>query len=338
MARTPMMFLALGMGADAFVLRSNGTGTPGVKSMLLGPKAGPYGHRSCPCVGIDNLDGKVMAQIDAKTGKEVAYPADMGARCQAWDSGRHPKCPGENWCESKWCYVDPCNCDKISPYPKPAVYLPDSKYQGKPVHFSYATCDGMDSYSETGAGDDYAVIEKTCATPVDASDWGHEDCRCVGFAPQPGTMKVNIDGKQVDFPADTGGKCNAWELNRHPKCKTDQPGGPPTWCHEKWCYVDPCKCRMGVPPKTSSYVPDANYQGRPVYYSYSACGGTDTWTDDEHGAACVNQKDEKACGKLSKCAWTGRECLGKELVELCSSATALKAIIALALPILSYLY
>merc|ERR1719491_1695493 len=66
---------------------------------------------------MDNREGEAMATI--KGGKQVPYPADLGGRCKAWDSTHHPKCPGEDWCESKWCYVDPCNCDKVSPYPKP---------------------------------------------------------------------------------------------------------------------------------------------------------------------------------------------------------------------------
>jgi hypothetical protein len=334
MQRSLIVLFASALCADAALLR-NVSSPVGVKSLLMAPKSGPYGLPNCPCVGLDAVEGKVDAVIDAKTGKTHPYPADMGARCEAWDAKNHPKCPGESWCEAKWCYVDPCNCDKVSPYPKPANYLPNSQYQGKPVHFSYATCDGMDSYSETGAGSDYEQVEKTCAAPVDSATWGHEDCRCVGFAPQEGTMKVDIEGKQVDFPADTGGQCKAWEKANHPECKGSS---PPSWCSQSWCYVDPCKCKSAAPPKVSSYVPDANYQGRPVYYSYEACGGTDSYTSTEHKSACVNQKDKEACGKLSKCAWNGKDCLGKELVEVCSGAFGLQAIIALALPILSLVW
>jgi len=190
----------------------------------------------------------------------------------------------------------------------------------------------MDSYSETGAGSNYETIEKTCAVHVDSAKWGHEDCRCIGFAPQPGTMKVKIEGKKVAFPADTGGQCKAWEKDNHPECKGSS---PPSWCNQAWCYVDPCKCKTAVPPKTSSYVPESNYQGRPVYYSYEACGGTDSWTASKHDEACVNQKDTGACNNLSKCAWDGKQCLGKELVEVCSGALGLKAFVLLGLSCLS---
>jgi len=336
MQRALIVIFASAICANAAVLR-NGTDP---KSLLLGrPKSGPYGLPNCPCIGIDNREGEVMATM--KGGKQVPYPADMGGRCKAWDADKNPKCLGDKpptWCESKWCYVDPCNCDKVSPYPKPAVYLPDSQYQGKPVHFSYATCDGMDSYSETGAGSNYETIEKTCAVQVDSSKWGHEDCRCIGIAPQPGNMQVEIKGKKVAFPADTGGQCKTHEKEHHPECKS---ATPPDWCNQAWCYVDPCTCTIPISPKTNTYVPEANYQGRPVYYSYATCGGTDSWTGGNHDSACVNLKDKEACEKLDKCAWKmGKEshCLGKELVEVCNGAFSLKAIMALALPCLGFFY
>jgi len=335
MKRSLIVVFALALSSEAAVLR-NGT-DPNLKSLILAPKSGPYGLASCPCIGIDSREGEAMATI--KGGKQVPYPADLGGRCKAWDATNHPKCPGEDWCKAKWCYVDPCNCNEVSPYPKPSNYLPDAQYQGKPVHFSYATCKGMDSYSETGAGSNYETIEKVCAVQVDAAKWGHEDCRCVGIAPQAGNMKVDIDGKQVAFPADTGGQCKAWEQANHPECKG---ASAPAWCDQQWCYVDPCKCKSGIPPKTSSYVRDSNYQGKPVYYSYATCGGTDSWTAGNNKEACINQEDEKACAKMAKCLWrpekVGGSCLGKELVEVCSGALSLKAIMALALPVLSVFY
>ena len=40
----------------------------------------------------------------------------------------------------------------VADLPKPSAYLPDAKYQGKPVHFSYATCGGKDSFSTEVGG------------------------------------------------------------------------------------------------------------------------------------------------------------------------------------------
>jgi len=281
------------------------------------PVVKSYGSEQCPCVGIDELEGDTMALVK-KGEKRVPYAADLGARCEAWDSSDHPKCSGdsgESWCEQKWCYVDPCNCD-IPVLPKPASYIPGAEYQGKPVFFSYATCGGADSYTgkeNKNNGKTAKLIEKTCAIDVDAKKWGEEDCRCVGIGPQPGTTKVNIKDKMVDFPADTGATCTAWEQDNHPDCQGDD---APDWCSKAWCYVDPCKCKLAVSPKTSSYLPEGNYQGKPVYYSYATCGSDDSYSAGDK-KACVNQKTTKGCAKFDKCAWTGTECLGKELVTVC---------------------
>jgi len=276
-----------------------------------------FGSAACPCIGVDNVVG--ATEVTLKNGKQMDYPADIGARCEAWDLNRHPKCPGEAWCEQKWCYVDPCNCN-IDILPKPSVFIGKAKFQGKPLHFSYATCGGSDSYtSEVDKEKNKKAIKAihdTCEAKVNPSKWGHEDCRCVGVGPKDGHMKVHIKGKLVDFPADTGATCNKWEDDNHPDC---QGKNPPDWCTQAWCYVDPCKCKLAVSPKTSSYLPGSNYQGKPVYYSYAACGGTDSYTSEEHSSACVNQKTASACGQLSKCAWNGKECMGKELVSVCKA-------------------
>jgi hypothetical protein len=90
------------------------------------------------------LEGNTLASIGDK---ELPYPADLGAHCEAWDLAYHPECPGETWCSKKWCYVDPCNCDGIPALPKPSTYIPGGLFQGRPVHFSYATCGAKDSYT-----------------------------------------------------------------------------------------------------------------------------------------------------------------------------------------------
>jgi len=274
-----------------------------------------YGNKDCQCVGIDELEGATIATL--KDGSKPEYPADLGARCSAWDQNKHPKCEGDDapdWCSQKWCYVDPCKCD-ISVLPKPSIYLPDAKYQGKPVHFSYATCGGSDSYTAKEHAKTKKDIEETCSVNVNAKKWGAEECRCVGVGPQPGTTKVNVKDKMVAFPADTGATCEKWEEDNHPDCQVDD---PPDWCSQAWCYVDPCSCKLEISPKTSSYLPDSYYQGKPVYFSYATCGGIDAFTAAEHKTACVNQKTSDACAGLDKCAWTGKECLGKELVSVCN--------------------
>jgi len=302
-----------------------------------------YGSPHCQCIGIDELDGSTTVKV---SGEKVSFPADLGARCEAWDAKKHPDCPGESWCEQKWCYVDPCKCKNLPALPKPTTYLPDANYQGKPVHYSYATCGGSDSFSKKEMKKTAKEIQKTCAVKVDSKKWGAEGCRCIGMGPQAGNTKVVIKGKQRKFPADTGAFCQSWEEDNHPDCKGES---PPDWCSQAWCYVDPCSCNLPTPPKTSSYLPDSNYQGKAVYFSYATCGGKDAWTAGQKDA-CVNQKTSEDCAALQmfgtkKCGWIetkwSKMCLGKDLVDVCkvgepqeSAAWSPRAIMTLALPLL----
>mmetsp|Transcript_1521 Transcript_1521/g.2707 ORF Transcript_1521/g.2707 Transcript_1521/m.2707 type:complete len:205 (-) Transcript_1521:40-654(-) len=46
-----------------------------------------------------------------------------------------------------------------------------------------------------------------------------------------------------------------------------------SWCYAPWCYVDPCTCNMD-----DVVVAEASYfSGVWMAYSYSNCGGADTW-------------------------------------------------------------
>lgn len=118
----------------------------------------------------------------------------------------------------------------------------------------------------------------------------------------------------VNYPAELGGKCHAWDKTAHPLCKD---GSTEAWCSQKWCYVNPCECDLPVLPKTSSYMPGATFQGKPIYYSYATCGGTDTFTAKHYAEACVNQDTQDDCSKLDKCAWDGHKCYGKDLQSKC---------------------
>jgi len=116
-----------------------------IDGMLMGEQA--YGDSKCPCIGIDGLVGRTTVYVDRET---VQYPADLGGQCKTWDDGYHPKCEaGESapWCSEAWCYVDPCNCDLPS-MPVISEYLPDGMAEGKPIHFSYETCDAVDTWSK----------------------------------------------------------------------------------------------------------------------------------------------------------------------------------------------
>lgn len=268
-----------------------------------------FGDSRCPCIGFDNINGETTVFLDDFG--EVAYPADLGARCEQWDNGMHPGCKegkspgfGNDWCAQPWCYVDACNCD-IPILPKLSAYVPDARYRGKPVYYSYATC---------GATDTWAKVTPEVGSP---------GCRCIGFDDIPGkidvVVTVNSRTQVVAYPAEVGGTCRAWDDNRHPMCQHGDDSVP--WCRRTWCYVDPCSCTMPDPPKTSMYLPEATFAGKALYYSYETCGSEDIFTEVYNTDACLNQFTKGACldqkrfDGEAKCAWTGRRCLGAELVD-----------------------
>lgn len=269
--------------------------------VVAGQKPVSFGDTRCPCIGFDNIDGEttiVFENNDGKVTDEVAYPADLGSRCEAWDNRRHTSCAKgskEKWCQESWCYVDPCDC-KIPVLPKVSEYTPDARYRGKPLFFSYATCGGKDTWTKG------------------VPEVGTPGCRCINFDNMPGTTEMAIMGKSVAYPAEVGGSCQTWDKETHPLCKADK---PPKWCFQNWCYVDPCSCSLpnDVIPKVSNYLPEATFTGKSIYYSYETCGGKDTYTEEHNKKACVNQKNEEDCNALDRCAWAGSSCMGAELVD-----------------------
>jgi len=269
-----------------------------------------FGDTACPCIGFDNIDGKTTVEME--DGQKVVYPADLGARCEKWDDNVHPLCkagqepgPGNGWCGQAWCFVDSCHCS-LPVLPTQSMYVPDARYRGRPLFYSFATCGGEDMW----------LKEKPKV--------GLPGCRCVAFSNVPGTTEVTVrrpgaaNAEVVEYPAEMGGTCKAWDDSMHPECK-----GPnqPEWCQQRWCYVDPCACNIEAPPKVTMYLPMATFTGKSLYYSYETCGSTDTFTESRNLEACVNQENEVKClslkvrGGVQKCAWTGSRCLGAELVN-----------------------
>lgn len=247
-----------------------------------------YGELQCPCIGIDGLDGEMYVKA-----ANASYPSDIGARCEAWDNGRHPSClspkdpahtkdgPGLNkgWCGEAYCYVDPCNCDLDVP-PKESAYFPKSHFQGKGLFYSYKTCGGSDSWttsSKEEQEEDLAVVRKKCSASISAK-WGDENCGCVGIDGRSGYANQTIDGMEYSYPADLGSTCAAWDEHVHPECTGHS---QPSWCKAKWCYVDPCKCQNIMRRAPEGQTKGMSFQGRGLYYSYTACGPHPESSHDE---------------------------------------------------------
>mmetsp|Transcript_87743 Transcript_87743/g.245574 ORF Transcript_87743/g.245574 Transcript_87743/m.245574 type:complete len:195 (+) Transcript_87743:275-859(+) len=158
---------------------------------------------------------------------------------------------------------------------------------------------------------------------------GHHKCKCIGLDDVPGTIKVTLSGfdKPVSFPGELGSTCKAWDAGTNPECLEDS---PPAWCSQRWCYVDPCSCDIDELPTVTMYLPKALYQGKSLFYSYDTCGSKDHYTETENTEACQNQGSKQACmskrfaSGSNKCAWTGTECLGWEIVHhpLCQHMTS----------------
>lgn len=307
-----------------------------------------YGQDACPCVGIDNLKGYYATQLDFY---HVQYKAETGSSCEAWDNGKHPDCRGSvppQWCTQSWCYVDPCNCN-IDVLPKQTKV--GIQYQGSAAYWSYKTCGGTDLYTQD-MSPDACILQKTeseCSKSkncgwdgkqcggkeaiescknkgkLDAAVHGEEDCRCIGLGGRDtGKAFMYISEKDMlEYPADVGSKCHTWEGDSHPACK--QEGDKPAFCSAKWCWVDPCKCSTAQPPRTVKGInKEMRFQGKTAYWSYATCGSADSWTKENSGEYCVTQTTEAECAKMEegRCAWNGKKCLGKALVEICAKQQA----------------
>jgi len=61
--------------------------------------------------------------------------------------------------------------------------------------------------------------------------------------------------------------CGAWDQSM-PEC---QGASPPSYCAQRWCYVDPTVCRLSeLRYEKSSYFPTLSPR---LFYSYATCGG-----------------------------------------------------------------
>lgn len=145
------------------------------------------------------------------------------------------------------------------------------------------------------------------------TELGNEACRCIGVAAK-GRVPIEVENQTVTYPAHFGTQCQAWDIKRYPGCDAEK---PPDFCSKKWCYVDPCKCRIAPAPKRSSL--NFSYQGAPLYWSYATCGDEDLLSHIAPGV-CPNQKIESDCKANDGCAWDGSRCLSQELSDACNTS------------------
>jgi Mg-chelatase subunit ChlD len=121
------------------------------------------------------------------------------------------------------------------------------------------------------------LLALTLAVAIQAQG-GSDDCQCIEWAELDQYIVGDLDtghlvyapagesGPQYKYPVNYGNAvCKTHDKDLPPMCtKTDAP----SWCGQKWCYVDKAKCNLAV-IKTQFFknAPD------PLYFSYETCSG-----------------------------------------------------------------
>merc|ERR1719326_564254 len=120
-----------------------------------------------------------------------------------------------------------------------------------------------------------ATVECPCV------EWSGLDTNVVEA--EDGSLHIAVrpqgrNGPVYAYPPDYGSmQCAKHDEDLPPFCDDRF---PPAWCFDEWCYVLPGECK-GAEYVRSKYFPDAE-----VYYSYGACGRTNSFNKwfDEGGA------------------------------------------------------
>mmetsp|Transcript_57674 Transcript_57674/g.137197 ORF Transcript_57674/g.137197 Transcript_57674/m.137197 type:complete len:481 (-) Transcript_57674:115-1557(-) len=129
------------------------------------------------------------------------------------------------------------------------------------------------------------ALEASVASPGCACI-SHGQLKWNGGSPE---LDANISGTLVSYPTSYGNYCGkqpepgaaeCYDLTTGQELPASQQAD---WCNDPWCYVDPCTCPLGDLAR-SSYFP-----GTELYYSYSNCGGVDTFSDP------ANQNVDTGC-------------------------------------------
>lgn len=147
---------------------------------------------------------------------------------------------------------------------------------------------------------------------ADQASFGKKGCECVGVDIE-GEVPLTVDNETVQYPAAVGTSCQAWDQGRYPGYCTK--ADPPDWCRSKWCYVDPCKCSLAVPPMKTV---NAFRTTRDAFWSYATCGSADSFSA-ESPEACTAQLSQDACKSTRHCSWekVTEQCRNTDLFQEC---------------------
>jgi len=123
------------------------------------------------------------------------------------------------------------------------------------------------------------------------------DCDYTWAAEGKCVETVNLKSSFTMYPANYGENCakhkepgqeDCFDLTKTPPVEKTE--GAADYCTQPWCYVDPCACDE-VDITASGYFP------QPLFFSYSTCGGKNTFSEFTNALAPVGQggcKEEPA--------------------------------------------
>lgn len=126
-----------------------------------------HGKDDCRCIGFGGREnGKAVLHINHED--QAIYDANVGSVCKAWEATSHPDCLKTDgtrpaFCDDRWCYVDPCSCNTLTPPRTVMSANGDQRFQGKTVYWSYETCGSKDEWTKT-LKSEYCVSQTTEAT------------------------------------------------------------------------------------------------------------------------------------------------------------------------------
>lgn len=169
-----------------------------------------------------------------------------------------------------------------------------------------------------------------------ANTRGLRSCPCIGVEGITGETQADFGGGTfVRYPRDVGSHCMEWDDGRFPShCQDGDILGPGKGnCGQRWCFVDPCNCKLPNLTFKATYFPHAMAQGRPLYYSYATCRSNSTFDDvgpdledrslalvhkvstvkvkdvavdasrAKHLFGCEHEIEQKSCNQLPGCTW-----------------------------------
>jgi len=120
-----------------------------------------------------------------------------------------------------------------------------------------------------------------CALVLNGMDPAAAACPCINMVDTPVAgvtdpcLSYDTAGTNLCYDKNYGfGQCDAHDQGLAPFCDAaaDEYPGAPDWCIKSWCYVDPENCDV-------AFYPSAFFSQYNLYFSYEACGNTNSFSD-----------------------------------------------------------